>query len=98
MKVALLVPGGVDRSGQYRVIPALMALLKRLAARHDVHVFALAQERAAAAWMLHGARIHNVGDSGTVGNIGAVLKLVRTIAAVLRENRAAPFDIVHAIW
>jgi hypothetical protein len=31
LKVALVVPGGVDRSGDYRVIPVLLALIERLA-------------------------------------------------------------------
>ena len=44
VKIALIVPGGVDRSGEYRIIPALLALISRLARQHDVHVFALRQE------------------------------------------------------
>ena len=44
MKVALIVPGGVDRSGEYRVIPVLLALMHRLTPYHELHVFALAQE------------------------------------------------------
>ena len=44
MKVALIVPGGVDRSGEVRVIPALLALIRRLAADHELHVFATHQE------------------------------------------------------
>src|SRR5687767_8438704 len=43
-RVALVVPGGVDRTGEYRVIPALLSLLERLATRFDVDVFALTQE------------------------------------------------------
>jgi glycosyltransferase involved in cell wall biosynthesis len=31
MKLALVAPGGVDRSGEFRVIPALLALIGRLA-------------------------------------------------------------------
>ena len=57
MKIALVVPGGVDRSGEVRVIPALLALIRRLAAAHDVHVFALAQEPGPGAWMLEGAHV-----------------------------------------
>ena len=45
MKVALLVPGGVDRSGERRVIPCLLWLIERLAAAgDDLHVFAASQE------------------------------------------------------
>ena len=34
MKLALVLPGGVDRSGEYRVFPVFMALIERLARRH----------------------------------------------------------------
>jgi glycosyltransferase involved in cell wall biosynthesis len=88
MKVALVVPGGVDRSGEVRVIPALLALIARLAASHEVHVFALAQEPRPGTWDVAGARIHNIGGS----------RPLRAIPAILREHRAAPFALVHAIW
>jgi len=44
MKVALIVPGGVDRGGKVRVIPCLLWMVERLARRHEIHVFALRQE------------------------------------------------------
>ena len=62
MKLALVVPGGVDRSGEFRVIPVLLALIRRLACEHEVHVFALRQEASADCWHLVGAHIHNIGD------------------------------------
>jgi glycosyltransferase involved in cell wall biosynthesis len=92
MKIALVVPGGVDRSGERRVIPAILALLKRLAARHEVHVFALAQEPLPGRWMLHGAHVHNIGRAN------AIAKLARTIRAIRREHRLGPFHVVHSVW
>ena len=89
MKLALVVPGGVDRSGEFRVIPALLALIERLARTHEVHVFALQQEAAAARWELAGASIHNIGTGRTRW---------RAIAAIRAEHRRAPFDLVHAIF
>ncbi len=89
MKVALVVPGGVDRSGEVRVIPALLALIDRLSRVHEVHVFALRQEAAAASWPLAGATIHNIGHGWTH---------LRGIAAVRSEHRRAAFDVVHAIF
>jgi glycosyltransferase involved in cell wall biosynthesis len=89
MRIALVVPGGVDRSGEYRVIPALLSLISRLSGCNDVHVFALRQEARAASWELAGARIHNIGNRFTVP---------RAIGAILTEHRRAPFQIVHAIW
>jgi glycosyltransferase involved in cell wall biosynthesis len=89
MKLALVVPGGVDRSGEFRVIPALLALLERLARTHEVHVFALQQEAAPGDWELAGASIHNIGAGWT---------RLRAIAAIRAEHRRAPFDVIHAIF
>lgn len=89
MKVALIVPGGVDRSGTERVIPCLLWLIERLAREHEVHVFALRQEPRPARWRLLGAEVHN---------IGARPLRARALAAILAEHRRAPFDVLHAVW
>jgi glycosyltransferase involved in cell wall biosynthesis len=89
MHIALVVPGGVDRSGEYRVIPALLALLARLSRSHDVEVFALAQEAEPGDWALAGAQIHNVGRPRT---------RLRALRSILVRHRAQPFDVVQAIW
>ena len=89
MKLAIVVPGGVDRSGEYRVIPALLALVRRLAAANDVHVFALTQEASPGAWTLGGARVHNIGIR---------LARPRAVRAIVHEHRVTPFDVVHSIW
>jgi glycosyltransferase involved in cell wall biosynthesis len=89
MRIALLVPGGVDRGGEQRVIPALLWLIERLAARHDVQVIALRQEDQPGEWPLAGARIHNIGRTRTH------LRALRTLT---RLHRAAPFDLVQAFW
>jgi glycosyltransferase involved in cell wall biosynthesis len=89
MRVALVVPGGVDRSGEYRVIPALLALIQRLALRHDVQVFALRQGEDADSWDLAGARVHNIGSSHT---------RLRAVHALCNSHRSSRFGLVHAIW
>ena len=90
MKVALLVPGGVDRSGTRKVISCLLWLIERLAADgHEVHVFAARQEKRAGTWPLLGATVHNIGRRPTR------LWMVRSIAA---EHREARFDVLHAFW
>ena len=89
MKIALVVPGGVDRSGEYRVIPVLLALIERLSRVHEVHVFALRQETTRSNWRLAGATIHNVGEGWS---------RLRAVAAIRAEHRRAPFDLVHAIF
>ncbi|HEY6451123.1 MAG TPA: glycosyltransferase family 4 protein [Steroidobacteraceae bacterium] len=89
MKIALVVPGGVDRSGEYCVIPALLALIERLSVRHEVHVFALRQEDRAGSWALAGAQIHNIGSGNT---------RLRAIRAICAEHRAGAFHAVQSIW
>ncbi len=89
MKIAVVVPGGVDRSGEVRVVPALLALLKRLAARHEVHVFALRQEAEAGEWWLCGTHVHNIGGRATV---------LRAVRAIVKEHGRGRFDLVQAIW
>jgi len=89
MKIAMVVPGGVDRSGEVRVIPVLLTLIERLTRAHEVHVFALRQQALAGRWELNGATIHNIGDG---------LTRLRAIRAIRAEHRRGPFDLVHAIF
>jgi glycosyltransferase involved in cell wall biosynthesis len=89
LKIALVVPGGVDSSGEVRVIPALLALIGRLAAEHDVHVFATHQDPVRGEWLLEGAHIHN---------LGLPRRAWRTAKAIVAEHRQRPFHIVHAFW
>src|SRR5882762_6028387 len=89
MRIALVVPGGVDRSGEYRVIPALLALIARLAIYNDVQVIALTQEAQAGEWDLAGAHVHNIGVPHT--GLQALLE-------IYRMHRTSRLDVVHAIW
>jgi glycosyltransferase involved in cell wall biosynthesis len=89
MKLALVVPGGVDRSGEYRVIPALLALIRRLSRDHEVHVFALRQEPLPAHWDLAGAQIHNIGEGWT---------RTRALWCIRAASRTHRFALVHSIW
>jgi glycosyltransferase involved in cell wall biosynthesis len=89
VRIALVVPGGVDRSGEYRVIPALLALIGRLSLHDEVHVFALTQEAQAGDWVLAGAHIHNIGFRHM---------RLRAVRAISKMHRSSPFDVIHAIW
>ncbi len=89
MRIALVVPGGVDRSGEHRVVPVLLALIERLAARHDLTVFALTQEVDPGQWQWAGATVFNIGTRRTRW---------RAIREILRQSRAAPFDLIQSIW
>jgi glycosyltransferase involved in cell wall biosynthesis len=89
VKIALVVPGGVDRSGEYRVVPALLALIARLSVRHEVHVIALKQENRPDNWDLAGARIHNIGSGNTI---------FRAIRSICAEHRASAFHAIQSVW
>jgi len=90
MKVALVVPGGVDRTGTRNVIPCLLWLIERLAAGGDeVHVFALDQEPRPGRWFLLGATVHNAGRSP---------RRLRALAQLAAEHRRGAFDVVHGFW
>jgi glycosyltransferase involved in cell wall biosynthesis len=89
MKIGLLVLGGVDRSGEQRVIPCLLWLIERLAREHDVRVIALYQEPDPSTYELLGAMVYNIGVKKTRW---------RALTRILREHRANPFDVFHAVW
>jgi glycosyltransferase involved in cell wall biosynthesis len=89
MKIALVLPGGVDRSGEVRVIPAFLALIERLARSHELHVFALRQEARPGSWKLAGATVHNAGGR---------VSTWRSVRQILAEHRRAPFDLVQSLF
>jgi glycosyltransferase involved in cell wall biosynthesis len=89
MRVALIVPGGVDRSTTERVIPVLLALGGRLARVVDLHVFALNQEVRPSRYEVRGFPVTNVGSPRT---------RARAVLAVLDEHRRRRFDLLHAFW
>jgi glycosyltransferase involved in cell wall biosynthesis len=64
-------------------------LIARLSQNHLVQVFALSQGAAGEEWELAGAHIISVGAGCTV---------IRAVRSICLRHRAAPFDIVHAIW
>lgn len=61
MKLAFILPGGVDRSGTVNVIPAWLWQIERVARRHELHVFALHQYPQPCTYPLLGATVHNLG-------------------------------------
>lgn len=90
MRIALITPGGVDRTGSHRVIPCMLWLIERLTrAGHDVQVIALHQEPRPGRWRLFDADVHNIGSRP---------RSLRGIAKLLALHREKPFDVVHAFW
>jgi len=89
MKIGFLVPGGVDRSLTHRVIPALLALIERTAARHELVVFALQRAPRPESYSLLGATIRVIARRPV---------RLRALAAVRAEHRRAPCHVLHAFW
>ena len=96
MKLALVVPGGVDRSGRERVIPVLLWLIERLARRHEVHVFALRQYPEPCDYELLGAHIHNIGQFGSGAGLALFQQYRRFSACVDQHGKS--FDCFHGFW
>jgi glycosyltransferase involved in cell wall biosynthesis len=93
MKIALVAYGGVHRSGRREVIPALLDLIASLARRHELHVFALAQEPRPSTYPLRGATVHDLAALPAPPGLG----MLRSSLLLVRALRAAgPFDLLHA--
>ena len=95
MKIALVVPGGVDRSGRERVVPVLLYLIEQLSRRHVVHVFVLDYHDQPCTYPLLGAVIHDLGRVHGPPGFRRV-RLAHRLAAALRRH--GPFDVMHAYW
>ena len=97
MRIGIVVPGGVDRSGRDRVVPVFLNLMERLARRHSVCVFALRQGPYYERYELRGATVVNIGRTSWVPRGFRILdrfhRLVRNI-----QREAPRFDILHALF
>lgn len=94
MHVVLVVPGGFDRGGRERVIPALLWLAEGLAERHRVTVVALGQDATADRFELAGAVVRTVPAEARGPH-----RLARMVACGIRAAGAeGPPDVVHGLW
>ncbi len=103
MRVAFVVPGGVDPTGTHEVIPCLLWLLERVARLHDVHVFAMRGRGGPGAYPLLGATVHPVATGGRGATVHPVTSCnggatVPTFRALVANHRRDPFDLIHAFW
>ncbi len=97
MRVALVVPGGVDRSLTERVIPALLWLVAELGRRVEVVVFALGHGSEPGEWEVPGARVVDLGPLRLSRVPGlAFARRARALRGLLRRH--GPFDLLHAFW
>lgn len=101
LRIALIIPSGVDRRDKAKLVPTLLWLIERLAHRHVLHVFALSQYARPAIYSLFGATIHNLAEENDPSHERQVYSLKRwvlwrKIMEVARKK--GPWDLVHAFW
>ncbi len=96
MRIALIVPGGVDRSGRVRVIPVLLALIERLARQHKVLVITLDQEPEPCEYPLLGAHVVNLGVATRSPIVRWASRLKKVLSAL--RSCGGEFDVLHAFW
>jgi glycosyltransferase involved in cell wall biosynthesis len=87
MRLALVVSGGLDRSGRERVTPAILWLVERLARRHQVFVYVLRYYDQPCSYPLLGATIRDLGSPAGIRRQYAAL-----VAALRRDG---PFGVIH---
>jgi glycosyltransferase involved in cell wall biosynthesis len=97
MKIGLIVPGGVDRSGRILVIPVLLALIERLASRHEVVVVSLDPNALPSEYELLGARVVNLGLIKARTRLSWAAVTLRKLMSALRAAGSG-FDLLHAFW
>jgi glycosyltransferase involved in cell wall biosynthesis len=97
MKIGLIVPGGVDRSGRIFVIPVLLALIERLASRHEVVVVSLDPNAKPSEYELLGARVVTLGLIRARTRLSwAAVALAKLMSAL--RSAGGGFDLLHAFW
>lgn len=96
MQLHLIAPGGFSRDGENAGIPALQAVARHLADRHDVTVVVLRQYAAPCDYTHGNVRVLNLGTVPRALRVGqSVTRRVR-LRRFLRGT--PPPDIVHAFW
>ena len=97
MRIGLIAPGGIDRSGRRDVIPALLSLTERLARHHQVTVVVVRQEPEPCRFPLLGAEVVNLGYMAARKPGRVSLRcLCRMLAALGLDGRR--LDVLHAFW
>lgn len=96
LRLALVTPG-FSASEDDWCIPALLDLVRVLAADADVTVFALRYPHHRRPYEVFGARVIPLGGAEVRG-LGRLPLYLRALRAVGSESRARRFDVIHACW
>lgn len=92
-----MITPGFSSSEQDWCIPATLDLVRELASRHDVHVFALRYPERRAHYRVYGAAVTALGGAGAAGLTRLPL-FARTIAALAAQHRRRRLDLLQAFF
>jgi glycosyltransferase involved in cell wall biosynthesis len=96
VRIGLVVPGFSANVSDW-CIPALRHLVRSLASKDDVHVFAVRYPYRAGRYAIDGSQVTALG--GGLSHGARTLELWRDTLRVLRaEHQLRPFDVLHAFW
>ncbi len=95
MRIGFVVKGGLHPSGRREVIPALLAMLEQLAARHEVHAYTLQHLAEPATYQLRGITVHDLGRPGGTTRLARLWQW-RALRAALAA--AQPYDVLHGFF
>jgi glycosyltransferase involved in cell wall biosynthesis len=95
MRLGLVMIGGLHPSGREQVVPSWLALVERLARRHEVHAFVLDHLPQRQSYVLRGAHVHDLGRPARSARIGRWAQW-RALRAAL--DRHGPFHLLHGFW
>lgn len=96
MKIGLILPGFSADETDW-CIPVVLNLVRELAREHAVHVFTLRYPHRHGTYRVYGAAVHAFGGALTAG-LGRFPLLGKALAAIVREGRRRPFDVLHGLW
>ena len=95
--IAIVVPGFVGERDEPGM-PAVVDLVERLAAIHDVEVVALRHPTARPPYRVAGVRVRALGLGTGGGAVARGRVLARGVRAVVTIHRRRPLDLVHGLW
>lgn len=96
LHIGLVVPGFSAAEDDW-CIPALLNLVRRLAAQHEVTVYTLRYPHSKRQYQIFGARVRSFGGSTSAGWQRIPL-LGRAIKTILADARRQSFSILHGLW
>ncbi len=97
MNIGILIPGFSDGERDW-CIPVYLNLVRDLARTNAVRVFALRYPPRKDCYAVYGAQVFAIGGNYRMAGVQRWLLLTRTLASLIRQHRAQPFDVLHAIW